>query len=377
MIVEHGHVAKLRPEHWQEAKFRQFAGASRWVYNEALSFYQKHGTHLFSFSTILTEKKQQPDTNWLNDIHSQVLQQPLRDLNEAIKRHNKGLAKEPRFHKKGKNDSFRYPQGFKVDNNKVFLPKIGWVKFYKSKDLDNAEIRSITVRRKASGWYVSFHLKEEIPDPAFSVPTQETSVGVDLGLRTWATLSTGDKVPNPRPFRALERGIGKAQRDLERKEKGSKRWRHQKEYIARLYERAADIRKDLQHQTSNYLVNNFSLVCLETLNISAMGQSRNMGKSVYDAGLGEFVRQVTYKAKERGCLTWQADRWFPSTKTCSECGKINKIGRGDEVYICPECGLVICRDLNAALNLVAAGLAETLNGRGEACLASVSQDASL
>ena len=370
--MKKGQVYKLRPTKTEEAMFRQFAGASRWVYNKALERcreqYRETGKPLDPrrFQGVITKIKKEPDTAWLSSIHSQVLQQPTINLKRAYDNFFEGRAREPRFKKKYRNDAFRYPQGVRIVENRIYLPKIGWVKFFRSRDNIDGTIKSATVKRKASGWYVSIVLETGKVEPRAPVPTRESSVGIDMGLRAFATLSTGDVVDMPRYYVEAQRKRSKAQKALSRKQKGSNNWVKQLKRVQLLEEIVARGRRDFQDKLSTRLVSEYDLICVETLNLSGMKRALKLGKSESDRAIGQFLRMLEYKCAERGVHFWKADRWWPSSKTCSSCGHVNRdLKLKDEVFCCPLCGLVACRDLNASLNLVAAGLAETLNACGE------------
>lgn len=252
----------------------------------------------------------------------------------------------------------------KVVENRVYLPCVGWVKFYKGREI-TGKIKSATIKREASGWYISIHVEIEKAIPKPAVPMRETSVGIDLGLRRFVTLSTGEMIENPRYYREAERRLRKAQKSLSRKVKGSNNWYKAKQRVARCHEDVARCRKDFLDQLSTKLVNNYDLICIETLNVEAIKKSLRLGKSVSDAGWGKFIWMLEYKAVEKGKRIYKADRWRPSSKTCNSCGFVHKgLKLSDEVFECPNCGLVIDRDLNAAINLVAVGLTETLTACG-------------
>lgn len=365
-------VYKLKPAKTEEAMFRQFAGASRWVYNKALERCREHyrdtGKHLDPrrFQGVITKIKKDTDTAWLSSIHSQVLQQPTINLKRAFDNFFEGRAERPRFKKKYRNDAFRYPQGVRIVENRIYLPKIGWVKFFRSRGDIEGTIKSATIKRNASGWYVSIVLETEKVEPRAPVPTRESSVGIDMGLRAFATLSTGDVVDMPRYYVEVQRKRRKAQKALSRKQKGSNNWVKQLKRVQLLEEMVARGRGDFQDKLSTRLVEEYDLICVETLNLGAMKKALKLGKPESDRAIGQFLRMLEYKCAEGGVHLWRADRWWPSSKTCSSCGHVNRdLKLEDEVFECPVCNLVIGRDLNAALNLVAAGLAETLNACGE------------
>lgn len=370
---------KLRPTSEQEQCFWQFAGAVRWVWNEMLAerkrVYEETGKGVSQYAQMrrLTALKQEPETDWLRTIHSQVLQEPIKQLQQAFVNFFEKRASYPRFKKrKHINQSFSYPQGVRVDGDSVYLPKIGWVRFRKSREIEG-EIKRATVRRKASGWYISVVCEIEI-EPEQTEPTPGGVVGIDLGLNDFAVMSDGERTPNPRHLRRLERKLAREQRTLSRRQRGSNRYRKQREKVARLHERVRDARADFLHKLSHRLVSENQGIVVEDLSIKGMARTR-LAKSVHDAGWGEFLRQLEYKCQWQGKTFHQIDRWFPSSRIHNGCGVKNTISLSDRSFVCCGCGEVVDRDLNAAQNIkhqglidlgiVAVGHTETQNARGE------------
>jgi len=380
MKQQRGYTYKLNPTEDQEQKLLQFAGASRWMWNRALAIIEEHyaetGKHLSAYEVArdLLSWKRSEEMSWLYEINAQVLQQPFKDLKDAYTRYFKGQNNKPRFKKRGHHDHFRYPQGVRVEGRRMYLPCIGWVRFFKSREIEGV-IKSVAVKRQASGWYAVLKVEREAPEPALVCPDPRSAVGIDFGLRHFATLSDGTKVESPKAYRAAESRLGKARRSLSRKRRGSHNWRLQRQRVALLEEEVANRRKDFLDKLSTELVERFNLICIEDLNLHALKGSLRLGKSMSDAGWGTFVHMLEYKAQERGKTIWKANRWWPSSKTCSGCGHVNKeLKLKDMVFECPVCHLLLDRDLNAALNLVVVGLAETLNARGEDVRPSVFRD---
>ena len=192
------------------------------------------------------------------------------------------------------------------------------------------------------------------------------AVGVDLGVKNLATLSDGTVIPNPRALNTGLRALRKAQRALSRKVKGSARREKAKERVARLHARVADVRADAINKATTMIASNYSVVCVEDLNVAGMVKNRCLARSMSDAALGEFRRQIEYKTARSGAVLCVVDRWFPSSKTCSNCGVVKaKLSLSERTFNCDACGLTIDRDLNAAINIKVAGSApETLNARG-------------
>ncbi|HBY93637.1 MAG TPA: transposase [Chloroflexi bacterium] len=354
---------KLRPTPSQEQMFRQYAGACRWVWNEMLherkETYRATGKSLSMYAQMrrLTELKQQPETAWLNDVHSQVLQEPIKNLHRAFINFFEQRARYPKFKSKRRGlGSFTFPQSVKVEGSRVWLPKIGWVRFRKSREVEGT-IKRATIRHKVSGWYLSLLCEIEIPTPEPIPPTDNTTVGVDLGLTEFAVLSTGERIPNPRHLRKLERKLAHAQRAKSRKRKGSCRYRKSAHKVARLHERVANARADFLHKLSSRLIAENQGIMAEDLSVKGLARTR-LAKSVHDAGWGEFLRQLAYKAEWTGKTFHRIDRFFPSSKLHMACGTLNDLSLSDRVFACQGCGVLIDRDLNAALNIKHRGLVE-------------------
>lgn len=377
MKIRKGFQYRLQPTSAQEQLFRQYCGSVRWIWNRMLAerseAYKATGKSPTAYTQIkqLPVLKQLEETAWLNTIQSQVLQDAVLDLDEAFKRFFSKQNGYPRFkNKRGHKQSFSYPQGVKVDSGKVWLPKIGWVKFRQSREIQGI-IKRATIRRKASGWYVSLlcEVDIEIPDPVEITP--ENSVGIDLGSIDLVTLSDGRKTGNSRHYRAAERKLARAQRSLSRKQKGSNNRHKQKQRVARLHEHIANCRRDDLHKLSAQLIRENQAVFVEDLNV--LGIAKRMGKSVGDAGWSELIRQLEYKAAWQGKTVLKIGRYFPSSKTCSYCGyKHSELALSERTWLCPSCGITLDRDINAAINIkreglkyVAAGYTETQNACGQ------------
>lgn len=363
MIVRKAFRFKLIPTQAQERTFRQYAGAVRWVWNEMLrerkETYKATGKSPSMYAQMrrLTELKQQPETAWLNNVHSQVLQEPIKNLHRAFVSFFEKRARYPRFKRKRRGPgSFSFPQSVKVEESRVWLPKIGWVRFRKSREIEGT-IKRATIRHRVSGWYLSLLCEIEMPDPEPVAPTKETTVGIDLGLNDFAVLSTGERIPNPRHVRKLERKLAHTQRALSRKRKGSRRYEKQARKVARLHERVANARADFLHKLSARLVAENQGIMAEDLSVKGLARTR-LAKSVHDAGWGEFLRQLAYKAKWAGKTFHRIDRFFPSSKLHASCGTLNDLSLSDRLFECQGCGALVDRDLNAALNIKHRGLVE-------------------
>ena len=276
----------------------------------------------------------------------------------------------PQFKSKSATMRFAYSTGFTApkfsDPYGLKLPRIGRVHCMENvyKRLTGARLIRITVSRRAGRWYASLTVERE---PVAKPAQKGGTVGVDLGVKNLATLSDGTVVPNPRALGTRIKSLRKAQKALSRKVMGSVRREKARERVARLYDRVADVRADAIHKATTMIAQNYSTVCVEDLNVAGMVKNRFLARSVSDASLGEFRRQLEYKTARNGTVLRVVDRWFPSSKTCSNCGVVKaKLSLSERVFNCDTCGLSMDRDINAAVNIQVAGSApETLNARGE------------
>ena len=345
---------RIKPTEEQKAQFAIQFGHARFVYNWALQRRIDHykatgkGLSAFGINNELKDLKNDPDTIWLEQADSQTLQQKSGDLDRAYKNFFEGRAKYPRFKSKKARQSIRYPQRFKVEGNKVYLPKVGWVKAIIHRPIEGT-MKNCTVSKTKSGqYYISIQCEVEIDEPTY----EGDHIGIDLGIKDFAVLSTGEKIDNPKWLRKAEKRLAKAQRSLSRKVKGSENWEKQRVKVAKLHEKVANQRRDFHHKLSHRIVKENRIITLENLNVKGMVRNRKLAKSIADAGWSQFVSMVEYKGKWYGCHAEKINRFFPSSKTCSECGAVNQdLTLSDRTWVCTNCGVVHDRDYNAAINI--------------------------
>ncbi|MBF1731141.1 MAG: IS200/IS605 family element transposase accessory protein TnpB, partial [Trueperella pyogenes] len=320
-----------------------------------------------------------PDTGvvWWSQNSKEAYSMALRDLAQALSnwsKSRKGQRKGrrvgfPRFKSKNAAMRFAYSTAFTTpiasDPYGLKLPRIGRVHCMENvfKRVNGAHLVRVSVSYRAGRWYASLTVERE-PSPV-SRP-KRGAVGVDLGIKHLTTLSDGTVIPNPRALDTRLKALRKAQQALSRKTKGSARREKAKEHVARLHARIADARMDAINKATTMIARTYTTVCIEDLNVAGMMKNHSLARSVSDASLGEFRRQLEYKTARTGASLRVVDRWYPSSKTCSNCGTVKaKLSLSERVYQCDVCGLSIDRDLNAAINLMVAGSApETLNARG-------------
>jgi putative transposase len=302
---------------------------------------------------LTTHKRQRPE---LRRVHSQVLQNVSKRIKDSYTnyyaRRKAGLkAGLPRYKKPGRYRSITYPQsGFKVDNCRLILSKIGSLKIRMHKPI-KSRVKTLTVKRYPSGkWYACFSC---IVD---AQPREKPSedVGIDVGLDCFATLSDGTRIGNPRFYRGEERRLKRLHRGLSRKDRGSNNWVKAKRKLARLYERVESRRTDFIHKTSRMIADQYETVYVEDLNISNMVKNHCLAKSISDASWGRFVGMLCYKEEESGGRVVHVNPKGTSQR-CSMCGEVVEKSLSDRVHECPWCGLVLDRDLNASRNVLRIG----------------------
>ena len=275
----------------------------------------------------------------------------------------------PKFKSKSTTMRFAYSTAFTAptagDPYGLKLPRIGRVHCMENvhERVSGARLIRITVSRRAGHWYASLTVERE---PSVTTAPKVGAVGVDLGVKSLATLSDGSVIPNPRALNTGLRALRKAQQALSSKVKGSARREKVKGRVARLHARVADVRADAINKATTMIANTYSVVCVEDLHVAGMVKNHSLARSLSDAALGEFRRQLEYKTARSGAALRVVDRWYPSSKTCSDCGVVKaKLSLSERTFNCDACGLSLDRDLNAAINICVAGSApETLNARG-------------
>ena len=360
---------RFYPTPEQETLLRRTMGCARLVYNRALAarteaWYERQERVGYSeTSTMLTSWKKQEDLQFLNEVSSVPLQQGLRHLQTAFTNFFAGRAKYPNFKKKNHGGNAEFTKAaFTWKDGKVFLAKctqpldIRW-----SRQLtDRAEPSTITVKISPSGrWTVSLLVDVEIA----ALPASPNQIGLDLGITTLMALSNGEKIVNPKTFKAKRRKLRKAQKALSRKKKGSNNRHKARLKVAKVHAEISDARNDFLHKLTTRLVRENQVIAVEDLSVKNLIKNRKPALSISDASWGEIVRQLEYKCNWYGRTFVKIDRWFPSSKRCGHCGHIvDKLTLNIREWDCPKCGTHHDRDVNAAKNILAAGLAVNVCG---------------
>ncbi|MFB8789556.1 MAG: RNA-guided endonuclease TnpB family protein [Potamolinea sp.] len=356
---------RLYPTLEQQTLLAQHFGCSRWWWNYALNksveTYKETGKGLgqSALNALLPKLKKSTETAWLSECYSQVLQATTLNLTTSYKNFFEGRARFPRFKSKHGKQSIQYPQNVKVENGVVKLPgKIGRLKA-KIHRLIEGTIKTVTVSKDPSGkYYASILMEIEGDQPITS--TNGKVIGVDLGLKHFAVTSDGNKVSkydNPKHLAKHEKNLQRKQQKLARKQKGSNSRHKCKKTVAKVHERVSNSRSDFLHKLSRKLVNENQLVVVENLHVKGMVRNHNLAKAISDAGWGTFTNFLAYKLKQKGGKLVEIDRWFPSSKLCSNCYyQVDKLPLDIREWTCPHCGTHHDRDGNAATNIRAEGI---------------------
>ena len=364
---------QIEPNGGQIRAMRQYAGNTRKVWNLALCRQQK--THMagekftnsFGMNSWLLAWKQ--EFPFLCDSPAQTLQQVTQDLATAYKNFFEKRSAFPKLKKKGKSaDSFRFPQGFKLDqiNSRIFLPKLGWLRYRNSRDV-LGEVRNVTVSQSGGKWFASIQTQREVAQP---VPTATAAVGIDVGIARFATLSDASFIAPLNSFKKHQDRLRRYQRAMSRKVKFSNNWKKAKARVQKLHTNIANARKDFLHKASTTISQNHALVCVEDLQVrtmssSAKGDAENPGrnvcaksglnKAILDQGWGEFRRQLGYK------LAWNGGTLLAvpaqnTSRTCPCCGHVSKENRQTQAqFYCVACGYKNHADVVGAINILERG----------------------
>jgi putative transposase len=386
---------RLEPTPTVAWEMGRVAGCCRFAFNRALALekerYQSENKHLgyAALCKELTCWRHAPGMEFLAAAPIHALQQALRDLDRAYRNFFEGRADLPRFKKKGRHDAFRYPdpKQFAVDDRhgRVKLPKLGWVRYRRSRSVSGTP-KQLTISREAGHWFVSIQTEQEVATP---VHPANTAVGVDVGVVKFAALSSGVTFAPVSSYRKYKKKLAREQRALARKKKYSNNWRKQKARVGRLYMKIARTRNDFLHKTSTAISKTHALVVLEDLSVKSMSRSargtvnapgRNvrakagLNRSILDQGWAEFRRQLEYKQTWRGGLVVVIDPRNTS-RTCPCCGHVSAENRKTRaVFQCVRCGHAADADMNAARNILAAGLRRDRLGDTKSALGLPAQE---
>ena len=374
MLIRKAFKFEIMPNGEQLRKMKQFCGCARFVFNRALAWqkerYEQDNNHKFSYTKIANLLPQwKKELTWLKECHSQVLQQSLKDLESAFKYFFEKHAAYPKFKRRGDKDSFRYPQGIKLEqhNSRIYLPKIGWVRYRNSRDVQG-EVKNVIVSQKCGKWFVSIQTEFEQ-----AIPThQGGEIGIDMGIVRFATLSSGEYFEPLNAFKAYKGKLAKLQRQLKNKLKFSRNWQKLNAKISKLHYRIANVRRDFLHKISTDICKNHAMIYVEDLQVSAMAKSAKgtteahgtnvkqksgLNRAILDQSWSEFRRQLDYKSQWLGGFLVAVPPQNTS-RTCPCCGNTAKENRQTQAdFECVECGYAENADVVGALNILARGRA--------------------
>jgi len=350
---------RLYPNKQQKELIEQTFGCNRYIYNKALETKIKHyektkkTISMFKLITGLLKKEKQ-ENEWLRIPYSQTLQMSLKNLDVAFTNFFRTKSGFPKFKSRKSRQSVQYPQNVKVDwgNNKVYFPKLKNITTKLSRKF-NGKIKTSTLSKtKTNKYFVSIlvEINEEIPNKPRII--EKTSIGVDLGIKSYITCSDGTKVDYPRFLKKSQLKLKYYQRKASKKNKGSLRRKKLVKYVTKLHEKIANQRADWLHKLSTKLICENQTICLEDLNVTEMQKIRYLAQSISDCSWSKFVEFLKYKSEWYGTNLLFIGRFDPSSKTCSNCGYINnELKLSDRVWICPECKEKLDRDVNASQNI--------------------------
>jgi putative transposase len=367
MIV--AHRIALDPNNRQRTYFARASGAARFAYNWALGEWRRQ----YEAGEKPSETSLRRQLNalkreqflWMFDVTKCAVQEAVIDLGAAFRSFFEKRGAYPRFKKKGVHDSFcaaNETGTFRCEGRRIRLPVIGWVRMREPVRFCGV-LKRVTVSREADRWFASVMV--DTPDIRPVAQPQEV-VGVDLGVTTLAVPSQGEPISGPKAHTALLSRLHRNNRALSRKRRGSRNAAKAKRRLARLHARIANIRKDATHKATTRLVKTYRRIGIEDLNVRGMARNRCLARSIMDGGFREFRRQLEYKAQFYGAVIVTADKWFPSSKTCSCCGSVvAELALSQRLFRCLECGFECDRDKNAALNLERLAASSTVSACGE------------
>ena len=357
---------ELNPTKTQKEQIKQTCGCCRLVYNTMLDrkmrAYKESGTTISAIELINQLPQLKAEFTFLKDAPSQSLQQAIRNLDSAYANFfRRGGSGFPKFKKKGVRDSFRIPVAciLDYDNWTVKVAKFGTIRIFKGHNKPiSGNIKSYTITHTNTDRYFISVLYETVDRPKLN---NSKSVGIDVGIKSFATLSDGTVFENQkylksnlRKLRVLQRTVSRRYQQGKKREEQSNNWKKAVRRVAKLHEKIAFQRYDYLHKVSTWIAENFSTVCVETLNVKGMMKNHHLAQAISDCGWSMFLNMLKYKCDS----LVKIDKWFASSQTCSECGYVNTATKNLAIreWTCPECGTIHNRDLNAAKNIEREGL---------------------
>lgn len=352
---------RIYPNKKQIILLEKHIGACRFLYNLALetkiSAYSS-GVNISRYDLQVQLKDLKNECVWLKDINSQSLQTELMNLDGAYLKFFKGLSKFPNFKRKTEKQSFQCPQNVSIEGNKLWLPKFKTGIPIVQHRLFEGETRTVTISRTSTGkWFASILVKDMIDIPAKKPIKEITSVGIDLGIKTFAVLSDGKEYENPKYLRNSLTRLKVLQRRVSRNKKGSANRKKAVKRLAIIHEKVTNQRKDFLHKFSDAITKQYDTICVENLNVYGMVKNHKLALSINDVGWSMGLDFLKYKCEWRGKIYHEIGRFDASSKIHNKCGYINKeLTLKDREWSCPKCGEIVFRDKNASMNIRDFGL---------------------
>jgi putative transposase len=358
-----GHKIRLYPNNKQITYFRKACGTARFAYNWALErakkLYDEDKSNKFNEGQLRKDLNsvKKAEFPWMMEVTKCAPQLAIKnDLNSAFRNFFEGITDFPTFHRKGVNDSFSISNDqFSLNDTHVHIPKLGEVRLSEPLRFEGKMIEA-TISSKADIWYISIQVEIPKPEPIHTGDSQ--TVGIDLGISTFAVLSDGTEIESSHATAKYEKQLRRLNKELSRRkgakkgEEKSKNFMKTKRRLARLHAKIANLRNDETHKATSMITKKYDVVCIEDLNVKGMMANHHLAKSVADMSFSEFRRQLVYKSTTTGTKVVVADRFYPSSKTCSNCGAVKEtLSLSERTYHCDICGFTCDRDLNAAINL--------------------------
>jgi len=366
---------KLYPTEKQIQQLRQHGGNTRFLWNYFLNLnkqeYEKNKKFIFAYDLIMSLPKLKKECEFLKLSIAQSLQQVGRYFDMALKdfiAHKKGF---PAYKQKSKQrDRFTIPQLFKIKKNYIYIPKIGKIRWKKHQQI-KGKAKHIVIKQEKEHWHCSICCELKIKTRKVKI-SKDDIVGIDVGLKTYATMSNNETIENPKILKTHENKLKKTQRRLSKRVEGSNNKNKQRKKVAKLHRKVRNVRKDFQHKTTYDMITKYDGFILENLNIQGMMSNHKLAKSIQDCAWYSFKQKLKYKSLWHGKHYDEIDRFEPTSKKCSKCGWLNHdLTLNDRIFKCEQCGLEIDRDLNAAINIKNVGLEKILWGTQEFTLGEI------
>ncbi len=349
------HKIKLNPTKSQKIFFEKSFGVSRFTYNWALNKWREdyeNGIRQTAYSLVkYINSIKRDEFPWMMEVGKTCCQYPIHNVEAAFKKMWKDKSGRPKYKKKGAKDSFvavENKKDFKQKNNRIWVPRLGWVKCHEDLRFEG-KLNNVVISKRAGMYFASINM---ITNETPAVCESQATVGVDLGIKELATCSDGTVFKNPKALKNNLKSLKRLQRSVTRKAKGSNNRKKAVAKLAKKHYKVSCIRSNALHQVTSHLSKNYKTIVIEDLHVKSMSKNKKLSQSISDVGFYEFRQKLEYKSKWYGSEVIVADRFYPSSKICSCCGhKKEKLKLSERTYSCTNCGAVIDRDLNASKNL--------------------------